>query len=192
MLNRAFTSQVASLVFWRAKVLLSTAPLIIFFLKETWHTPCPRVQSARLNEIYLLDVSDRSPNRRNNKNVPFPIVKIWYTLYQALWLSPTYRHNRCEIQCIQEKVPKLWTSAAHSFLQQIAQAKNWAHTKDTTLNFKVETQHISLLSWLAKPQAGGILGVLRHCTSEPFDSSWLPYDRLLSWTHVVGPLQPDF
>ena len=63
--------------------------------------------------------------------------------------------------------PKLWTSVAHSFLQQIAQNKNWAHPNDTTLPqiYEVEMQHTSLLFYLAKPQSGGILGcALRHCT----------------------------
>ena len=72
-----------------------------------------------------------------------------------------------------QKFPKLWTSVAHSFLQQIAQNKNWAHPKATTLPriCKVEMQQASLLYYSAKPQSGGILGCAqRHCTSEPFDS----------------------
>ena len=69
--------------------------------------------------------------------------------------------------------PKLWTSVAHSFLQQIAQNKNWAHPKATTSPriCKVEMQRASLLYYSAKPQSGRIWGcALRHCTSEPFDS----------------------
>ena len=58
-----------------------------------------------------------------------------------------------------QKFPKLWTSVAHSFLQQIAQNKNWAHPKATTLPriCKVEMQQASLLYYSAKPQSGGIL-----------------------------------
>ena len=81
-------------------------------------------------------------------------------------LEPSTVHSR-------QKFPKLWTSVAHSFLQQIAQNKNRAHPKDTTLPriYEVEMQHASLLFYLAKPQSGGILGCAqRHCTSEPFDS----------------------
>ena len=72
-----------------------------------------------------------------------------------------------------KKFPKLWTNVAHSFLQQIAQNKNWAHPKANTLPriYKVEMEPASLLFYLAKPQSGGIWGCdLRHCTSEPFDS----------------------
>ena len=56
------------------------------------------------------------------------------------------------VQCIQAKFPKLWTSVAHSFLQQIAQNKNWAHPKATTLPriCKVEMQQASLLYYSAK------------------------------------------
>ena len=32
---------------------------------------------------------------------------------------------------------------------------------------------------------------VRHCTSQPLDSSWLPGDRLRG-AHGVGPLQPEF
>ena len=72
-----------------------------------------------------------------------------------------------------QKFPKLWTSVAHSFLHQIAQNKNWAHPKATTLPriCKVEMEQASLLYYSAKPQSGGISGcALRRCTSEPFDS----------------------
>ena len=49
-----------------------------------------------------------------------------------------------------------------------------------------------MLFYLAKPQSGGILGCfVRHCTSQPLDSSWLPGDRLRG-AHGVGPLQPEF
>ena len=71
-----------------------------------------------------------------------------------------------------QKLPKLWTSVAHSFLQQIAQNKSWAHPKATSSPriYKVEMEHASLLFYLAKPQSGGVLGCdLCHCTSEPFD-----------------------
>ena len=80
-------------------------------------------------------------------------------------LSPHTVHSGKNFQ-------KLWTSVAHSFLQQIAQNKNWAHPKATALHriYKVEMEHASLLFYLAKPQSWGILGCdLRHCTSEPFD-----------------------
>ena len=64
-----------------------------------------------------------------------------------------------------QKFPKLWTSVAHSFLQQIAQNKNWAHPKATTLPriCKVEMQQASLLYYSAKPQSGGILGCALVC-----------------------------
>ena len=52
-----------------------------------------------------------------------------------------YRHA-CVVMysAFRQKFPKLWTSAAHSFLEQIAQNKNWAHPKVTTLApiYKVE------------------------------------------------------
>ena len=37
---------------------------------------------------------------------------------------------------------------------------------------------------------GHLGGVVRHCTSEPFDSTWLPGDQLIC-AHGVGPLQPE-
>ena len=72
-----------------------------------------------------------------------------------------------------QKFLKLWTSVAHSFLHQIAQNKNWAHPKTSTLPriCKVEMEQASLLYHSAKPKPGGFWGrALRHCTSEPFDS----------------------
>ena len=64
-----------------------------------------------------------------------------------------------------QKFPKLWTSVAHSFLQQIAQNKNWAHPNATTLPriCKVEMQQAPLLYYSAKPQSGGILGCALVC-----------------------------
>ena len=64
-----------------------------------------------------------------------------------------------------QKFPKVWTSVAHSFLQQIAQNKNWAHPKANTLPriCKVEMQQASLLYYSAKPQSGGILGCALVC-----------------------------
>ena len=82
-------------------------------------------------------------------------------------------NQRRPYSAFRQKIPKLWTSVAHSFLHQIAQNKSWAHPKATTLPriYKVEMECASLLFSLAKPQSGGILGCdLRHCTSEPFDS----------------------
>ena len=68
----------------------------------------------------------------------------------------------CEMyySAIRQKFPTLWTSVAHSFLQQIAQNKSWAHPKAITLPriYKVEMEHASLLFHLAKPQSGGVLG----------------------------------
>ena len=87
-----------------------------------------------------------------------------------------------------QKFPKLWTSVAHSFLQQIAQNKNWAHPKATTLPriCKVEMQQASLLYYSAKPQSGGILGCAqRHCTSEPFDSRRFVEACLAHYTQTV-------
>ena len=74
---------------------------------------------------------------------------LYYTLYSAF----------------RQKFPKLWTSVAHSFLQQIAQNKNWAHLKATTLPriCKVEMQQASLLFYSAIPQSGGILGCALVC-----------------------------
>ena len=62
---------------------------------------------------------------------------------------------------IRQKFSKLWTSVAHSFLQQIAQNKNRAHPKANTLPriCKVEMQQASLLYYSAKLQSGGIWGV---------------------------------
>ena len=73
--------------------------------------------------------------------------------------------NELTVQCIQAKFPKPWTSLAHSFLQQIAQNKNWAHRKATTLPriCEVEMQQASLLYYSAKPQSGGILGCALVC-----------------------------
>ena len=70
-----------------------------------------------------------------------------------------------EYCAFRQKFPKLWTSVAHSFLQQIAQNKNWAHPKATTLPriCKVEMQQASLLYYSAKPQSGGILGCALVC-----------------------------
>ena len=70
-----------------------------------------------------------------------------------------------EYSAFRQKFPKLWTSVAHSFLQQIAQNKNWALPKATTLPriCKVEMQQASLLYYSAKPQSGGILGCALVC-----------------------------
>ena len=76
MLYWSFTSSVAGLVFRR----------------ETCHTPsCARVQDE--------------PNRGHwqisklNKQQKCPILdgKICYTLYQKLWVSPSYKHHCCEV-----------------------------------------------------------------------------------------------
>ena len=50
-----------------------------------------------------------------------------------------------------QKLPKLWTVVAHSFLQQHAQNESWAHPKATTLPriYKVETEHAPLLFYSA-------------------------------------------
>ena len=88
-------------------------------------------------------------------------------------LSLSLSFSSSSYSAFRQNFPKLWTSVAHSFLQQIAQNKNWAHPKGTTLPriCKAEILHASLLDYSAKPQSGGILGcALRHCTSEPFDS----------------------
>ena len=77
------------------------------------------------------------------------------------------------MQCIQAKISKTLDKRSTLILQQIAQNKNRAHPKDTTLPriYEVEMEHTSLLFYLAKPQSGGHLGcALRHCMSEPFDS----------------------
>ena len=90
-----------------------------------------------------------------------------------------------EYSAFRQKFPKLWTSVAHSFLQQIAQNKNWAHPKANTLPriCKVEMQQASLLDYSAKPQSGGIWGCTqRHCTSEPFDSR-----RFVEACRAYGP-----
>ena len=83
------------------------------------------------------------------------------------------KYRNLNYSAFRQKFPKLWTSVAHSFLQQVAPNKSWAHPKATTLPriYKVEMEHASLLFYLAKPQSGGVLGCdLRHCsTSEPFD-----------------------
>ena len=73
--------------------------------------------------------------------------------------------NRIEYSAFRQKFPKLWTSVAHSFLEQIAQNKNWAYPKATTLPriCKVEMQQASLLYYSAKPQSGGILGCALVC-----------------------------
>ena len=96
-------------------------------------------------------------------------------LHASAWVT-CWRREREPVHCLysafRQKFPKLWTSVAHSFLQQIAENKSWAHPKATTLPriYKVEMEHASLLFYLAKPQCGGVLGCdLRHCTSEPFD-----------------------
>ena len=79
------------------------------------------------------------------------------------------KHRRLDLSvnysAFRQKFPKLWTSVAHSFLQQIAQNKNWAHPKATTLPriCKVEMQQASLLYYSAKPQSGGILGCALVC-----------------------------
>ena len=70
-----------------------------------------------------------------------------------------------DYSAFRQKFPKLWTSVAHSFLQQIAQNKNWAHPKATTLPqiCTVEMQQASLLYYSAKPQSGGIWGCALVC-----------------------------
>ena len=77
------------------------------------------------------------------------------------------------MQCIQAKISKNLDKRSTLILQQIAQNKNRAHPKDTTLPriYEVEMQHASFLFHLAKPQSGGHLWcALRHCMSEPIDS----------------------
>ena len=77
----------------------------------------------------------------------------------------SWRKRDSLYSAFRQKFPKLWTSVAHSFLQQIAQKKNWAHPKATTLPriCKVEMQQASLLYYSAKPQSGGILGCALVC-----------------------------
>ena len=86
------------------------------------------------------------------------------TTWQSIEQSGTSR--RLEgYSAFRQKFPKLWTSVAHSFFQQIAQNKNWAHPKATTLPriCKVEMQQASLLYYSAKPQSGGIFGCALVC-----------------------------
>ena len=85
--------------------------------------------------------------------------------------SPDKRHSEAYYSAFRQKFSKLWTSVAHSFLQQIAQNKSWVLSKANTLPriCKAEMQQASLLYYSEKPQSGGIWGcALRHCTSEPF------------------------
>ena len=79
--------------------------------------------------------------------------------------SDRCRARKTVYSAFRQKFPKLWTSVAHSFLQQIAQNKNWAHPKATTLPriCKVEMQQASLLYYSAKPQSGGIWGCALVC-----------------------------
>ena len=91
----------------------------------------------------------------------------------SVWESIEWSAIKEENSAFRQKFPKLWTSVAHSFLQQIAQNKKWAHPKASTLPriCKVEMQQASLLHYSAQPQTGGILRfALRHFSSEPFDS----------------------
>ena len=89
--------------------------------------------------------------------------------YKGIWAvtsSFAVPNGACKCySAFRQKFPKLWTSVAHSFLQQIAQNKNWAHPKATTLPriCKVEMQQASLLYYSAKPQSGGILGCALVC-----------------------------
>ena len=86
-------------------------------------------------------------------------------LFEGFSVRPNRTWSRRRYSAFRQKFPILWTSVAHSFLQQIAQNKNWAHPKATTLPriCKVEMQQASLLCYSAKPQSGGILGCALVC-----------------------------
>ena len=96
-----------------------------------------------------------------------PFLSCPKTVFSKIPLSlwTTHFPVTCWYSAFRQKFPKLWTSVAHSFLQQIAQNKNWAHPKATTLPriCKVEMQQASLLYCSAKPQSGGILGCALVC-----------------------------
>ena len=65
-------------------------------------------------------------------------------------------HLKKKYSAFRQTFPKLWTNVSHSFLQQIAQNKNWGHPKANTLPriYKVEMEHASLLFYLANPNLG--------------------------------------
>ena len=88
-----------------------------------------------------------------------PLSATWRIYPSSKWSS------QWPYSAFRQKFPKLWTSVAHSFLRQIAQNKNWAHPKATTLPriCKVEMQQASLPYYSAKPQSGGILGCALVC-----------------------------
>ena len=72
-----------------------------------------------------------------------PIIVSWRVRARArvcvcVWLAVwgiNFEHVTVSVgySAFRQKFPKLRTSVAHSFLQQIAQKKNWAHPKATTL-----------------------------------------------------------
>ena len=85
-------------------------------------------------------------------------VRRYRLCLEGLW---SLRHEQETYSAFRQKFPKLWTSVAHSFLQQIAQNKNWADPKANTLPriCKVEMQQASLLCYSAKTPIWGHLGV---------------------------------
>ena len=138
-----------------------SSELIHLLLDKTMARPEPRNRQTN------------RPNRRTKCKTVFVDSQRRKAAGRTLTLSDKDSVLKIPYSAFRQKFPKLWTSEAHSFLQQIIQNKNWAHPKATTLPriCKVEMQQASLLYYSAKPQSGGILGcALRHCTSEPFDS----------------------
>ena len=116
----------------------------------------------------------RDPKRRGEKSIrsELMILECGFSLTSYELAGFVMRVSECDLildqrvySAFRQKFPKLWTSVAHSFLQQIAQNKNWAHPKATTLPriCKVEMQQASLLYYSAKPQSGGILGCALVC-----------------------------
>ena len=69
--------------------------------------------------------------------------------------------ERTSYSAFRQIFPKLWTSVAHSFLQQIAQNKSWAHPKAPTLPriYKVEMEHAFFALLFSKIPIWGHFGL---------------------------------
>ena len=79
------------------------------------------------------------------------LKKVWNSLFSTVHSGKNFQN---------------FGEALHThFCRKIAQNKNWAHPKATTLPriCKVEMQQASLLYYSAKPQSGGILGCALVC-----------------------------
>ena len=137
----------------------------------TWLSKKKKITGPQKKRKAALQVGSKSIELVTHRRLHSSFESRLVLVEHAAFHTPHLRDRRRSwgllsyYSAFRQKFPKLWTSVAHSFLQQIAQNKNWAHPKATTLPriCKVEMQQASLLYYSAKPQSGGIWGCALVC-----------------------------